>query len=89
MPSFVIAHVYLRRRDDPLDEFRELLLWQHEHHFTVEQVIGFLSNPDPAPINQRATLKIGSEYEMKRFLLEEKTRLKDEGFAITHESSLN
>jgi hypothetical protein len=89
MPSLIVAHVYMRRRDDPLDEFRELLLWQHEHHFAVEQVIGFMSNQDPVPICQRATLKIGSEHEMKRILLEESTRLKKEGFAITNESSLN
>jgi hypothetical protein len=81
----VLARVSLNRRDDPLQEFRELLLVQVHRNFAVEQVIGFSSVPDSLPIERRDFLKFGSEYQMRQFLKEEAERLaKKEGFTITH-----
>lgn len=83
----VIAHAYLRRRQDSLGEFRELLLWQEDHHFSVEQVIGFLSSPDPVPIHRRERLGIGGEHQMRELLRSESKRLETENDFIITEST--
>ena len=87
MPYMVIARANLRRRDDPLGEFRELLLWQRDNHFSVEQVFGFLSGPDPIPIYRRETIGIGGEVQMRKLLRSESKRLEAEDDFIITEST--
>lgn len=84
-----IGHIYLHRRDDSQNEFRELLLWQDERFTYVEQVFGFLSSPDPIPIHRREMMSSGSEWQMRKFIHEVAKRLsEEEGFTIT-ESTLS
>ena len=87
MPFKVIERVNLRRLDDPLGGFRELLLWQRDNHYSVEQLFGFLSGPDPVPIYRRETIGNGGEVQMRKLLSSESKRLEAEDDFIITEST--
>jgi hypothetical protein len=87
MPNMVVAHVCFHLRDDPNNEFRELLLYQTDRDdFVVWEVRGQLGSPDPVPINCRKQLGRGAEQRMRNLLRLELKRLTEEGFTITDSS---
>lgn len=74
--------VMFHRRDDPLNEYRQLILYEDptaRSKWAVWEVISFISGPDTMKRSQRAH---GSEYHMRKEFDKRDKELRDEGFVI-------
>jgi hypothetical protein len=76
----VTEQIVLHRREDPQNEYRELLLCEdQEHWFTLYQIIRFANSGD---FYHREELGIGTEAEMRRLFSDTAIQLCQEGFAV-------
>lgn len=72
--------VMLSRRDDPLNEYRQILLYEDSRgQWAVEEVIKFLSRPDTMRSSRRAQ---GGGYDMRNYFEALIAELRKEGFVI-------
>jgi len=77
-----IDSMMLRRTDDPLGEYRRIILYQREGPLhSVWEATGYLSRPDFAFVKRRQ-LKIGNRTDMQKFFAETAQSLRDEGFSV-------
>jgi len=74
----IIERLVFHRREDPSNEYRELLLCEEGHLLAIWEVIGFLTS-ETGPTHTRIDLG-KAELQMRARLEEEATRLCEEGF---------
>jgi hypothetical protein len=78
MQMIVTDQIVLHRREDPQNEYRELLLCEdQEHWFAVYQIIRFANAAD---FYHREGM--GTEREMRRFFSDTAAQLCQEGFVV-------
>ena len=74
--------VMLHRRDDPSNEYREVILYENagaSRHWGVWESINFLSGPNAVSRSDRAR---GSEHNMRNFFKMLVEDLRKEGFTV-------
>jgi hypothetical protein len=80
--TIVRDSVMLSRRDDPLNEYRQILLYEDTlapGNWAVEEVIKFLSKPETMRSSRRAQ---GGGYDMRNYFEALIAELRKEGFVI-------